>query len=87
MAKLGGNPNSATSQFFVNLSDNNTFLDTEANNAFTVFAQVLDMSVADAIEDLPVDMSNPSPYGELPLSNDNQLVVIQSVAGQGTVTA
>ena len=39
MAKLGGQPDSATNQWFVNLSDN-TFLD-EQNGGFTVFGKVL----------------------------------------------
>lgn len=54
MAKLGGNPDSATSQWFVNLADN-TGLD-EQNGGFTVFGRVLGdgLAVADAINDLPV---------------------------------
>ncbi|MCA9172674.1 MAG: carboxypeptidase regulatory-like domain-containing protein, partial [Planctomycetales bacterium] len=67
------------------MSDSNTFLDSEANNAFTVFGQVLDMSVPDAIAAIPVNKTNPSPYGELPLTDDNQLVVVQSVEGEGTL--
>ncbi|MCG8651967.1 MAG: peptidylprolyl isomerase [Pirellulales bacterium] len=80
MAKTS-NPDSATSQFFVNLSDQNTFLDNPNNSGgFTVFAQVLDLTTSDAIADLPIRV-NDSPYRELPVSNDNQLVVIQSIEG------
>jgi len=49
MAKLGGNPNSATSQFFINLVDNSRNLD-RANGGFTVFAKVIEgMDVVDSI--------------------------------------
>jgi len=41
MAKLSGDPDSATSEWFVNLADN-TFLDLESNGSFTVFGRVLD---------------------------------------------
>lgn len=42
MAKLGGDPNSANSQFFFNLNDNSASLDdTNNNGGFTVFGRVI----------------------------------------------
>jgi cyclophilin family peptidyl-prolyl cis-trans isomerase len=54
MAKLGGDPNSATSQFFVSLGDNRANLDYQ-NGGFTVFGRVAGngMQVADNISNLP----------------------------------
>jgi peptidyl-prolyl cis-trans isomerase A (cyclophilin A) len=48
MAKLGGDPDSATSQFFFNLGDNSANLDNQ-NGGFTVFGCVVDMTVVDQI--------------------------------------
>ena len=55
MAKLPDKPNSATSQWFVNLADNSANLDHQ-NGGFTVFGRVIfdGMAVFDAIEKLPV---------------------------------
>jgi ELWxxDGT repeat protein/VCBS repeat-containing protein len=90
MAKLSGNPNSATSQFFINLSDNNSFLDTAANNAFTVFGRVLSMSTVDDIAGLPITdvdgAATSSAYGEVPMAGNNQLVVVSAIKGYGSLT-
>lgn len=55
MAKVSGNPDSATSQWFVNLSDNSENLDNQ-NGGFTVFGRVVfdGMTIVDAIESLPL---------------------------------
>lgn len=55
MAKIGDLPDSATSQWFVNLADNSANLDNQ-NGGFTVFARVLGdgMAVADRINALTV---------------------------------
>jgi len=55
MAKFDGDPNSATSEWFVNLADNSANLNVQ-NGGFTVFGRVLGdgMNVMDAINLLPV---------------------------------
>lgn len=55
MAKVGGNPNSATSQWFFNLVDNTTVLGPAQNGGFTVFGKVTPPSLAvlDKIAALP----------------------------------
>jgi cyclophilin family peptidyl-prolyl cis-trans isomerase len=59
MAKLGGDPNSATSQFFVSLGDNRSILDNQ-NGGFTVFGRVAGngMVVAETINNLPTKTYN-----------------------------
>lgn len=68
MAKVPDNPNSATSQWFVNMA-NNTFLDSQ-NGGFTVFARVTapGMVVSDRIAALQVVNAN-STFTELPVAN------------------
>lgn len=69
MAKTGGDPNSATSQWFVNLADNSANLDNQ-NGGFTVFGEVThgSMAVVDAIARLPL-VNAGSPFDSLPLAS------------------
>ncbi len=55
MAKLGGDPDSATSEWFVNLRDNSANLDSQ-NGGFTVFGRVLGdgMTLIDSVSALGV---------------------------------
>jgi cyclophilin family peptidyl-prolyl cis-trans isomerase len=67
MAKLAGDPNSATTQWFINVA-NNTSLDTD-NGGFTVFGDVITgMSVVDAINQL-TRVNIGSPFDEMPVVN------------------
>lgn len=77
MAKLGAGPNTATSQWFINLGDNSSNLDKQ-NGGFTVFARVTvpGMAVADRIGALRV-VNAGSPYNELPVIDYTSGQVIQ----------
>ncbi len=63
MAKLGGDPNSATSQWFVNISDNSGNLDYQ-NGGFTVFGDIVGegMKLVDGVNGLPTYNLNPQYY-------------------------
>jgi cyclophilin family peptidyl-prolyl cis-trans isomerase len=72
MAKLSNDPNSATSEWYINLADNGgppNNLDT-VNGGFTVFGRVIGdgMSVGDAIAAVP-RYNFGSPFDTLPLRN------------------
>lgn len=74
MAKLDGNPNSATSQFFFNLADNSSNLDKQ-NGGFTVFGKlvnIVDQLTVSAMASAPVsDFSNgnkSSPFSQVPIN-------------------
>ncbi|WP_200988936.1 Calx-beta domain-containing protein [Anabaenopsis elenkinii] len=75
MAKLGNNPNSATSQWFFNLEDNSSNLNNQ-NGGFTVFGQVSsgnDLNTIDAIAAVPIyNASGFHPaWSDLPLILDD----------------
>ena len=93
MAKIGGDPDSATSQWFFNLADNSTNLDNQ-NGGFTVFGQTLseaDLAPLDAIAALPrfnaTQVFGQSAFGTMPLNltdsneltSDNQLVRYEDI--------
>jgi cyclophilin family peptidyl-prolyl cis-trans isomerase len=81
MVKQGGDPNSASNEWFVNVANNSGTLDSQ-NGGFTVFAQVLynGMSTADAINSLPtVDGSLLTPA--LPAKPDDPLPVLSASGG------
>ena len=64
MAKVGGDPDSATSEWFFNVVDNsggNASLDTQ-NGGFTVFGRAIgsSMNLIDGINDLPTRTVNPA---------------------------
>lgn len=69
MAKLSGNPNSASNQWFVNLANNAANLDNQ-NGGFTVFAHVTTpgMVVADRISALQI-VNAGGTYSDLPVAN------------------
>lgn len=69
MAKVGGNPDSATSQWFINLANNSANLDNQ-NGGFTVFARVTapGMVVADRMAALSI-VNAGGTFAELPVTN------------------
>lgn len=74
MAKLGGDPDSATSEYFFNAADNSSNLDSQ-NGGFTVFGRIVGrgLNVVDAINSLVTrDLSGfNSAFDNLPLKNYN----------------
>lgn len=77
MAKVGGDPNSATSQWFINLADNSANLDNQ-NGGFTVFGRVAGdgMPIADAISALPI-YHGPGAFSELPVRDYNSAQAVK----------
>ncbi|HUS06562.1 MAG TPA: peptidylprolyl isomerase [Bryobacteraceae bacterium] len=88
MAKLDGNPNSATNQWFFNLADNSGNLNNQ-NGGFTVFGRVANsasLAVMDKIAALKVYYAN-AKFDQLPLFNysggdvqDANFVLITSIS-------
>ncbi len=98
MAKLGSDPNSATSQFFFNESDSNAGNLDQQNGGFTVFGHVVGaqgLAVMDAIAAVPAPSPGPlaSPLDQAPLQNYgagssvqlSNLILIKSVTSASEV--
>jgi cyclophilin family peptidyl-prolyl cis-trans isomerase len=71
MAKLAGNPNSATNQFFFNESNNNAANLDIQNGGFTVFGAIINsagLTTMDTIAAVPIYNAG-SPFDQLPLRN------------------
>ncbi len=95
MAKLGGDPDSATNQWFINLQDNSGNLDNQ-NGGFTVFARVVDMTPVNEIVSFDtINVSSEFPRGDrrgaivnAPVVSENgetRIVAIQGFGGSGVV--
>ncbi|MEQ8847973.1 peptidylprolyl isomerase [Botrimarina sp.] len=72
-AKVGGNPNSATSGFFFNTIDNSENLDAQ-NGGFTVFARIVRgesvLNAIAALDKFDVDGQSGSTFDNVPLLNN-----------------
>ncbi len=85
MAKIGGNPDSATNQWFFNLADNTGNLDNQ-NGGFTVFGQVTQgMAIVDAIAAVP-QSNQGGAFTDIPLKDwtaggniTEHLIIIKSI--------
>ena len=97
MAKLGGDANSATSQWFVNMADNSSNLDNQ-NGGFTVFGEILGngMSIINAMGAVPtIDKTSIHPaFSELPLPdyvsgsvNRDNLIIINTMSEKLSISA
>ena len=98
MAKLGNDPNSATNQWFFNLSNDNAAILNLQNGGFTVFGRIVDsasLAVMDKLAAVPVPSPGPlaSPFNEIPLQNYTgtlsiaNLIVVNSITQVPTAPA
>ncbi len=89
MAKIGGDPDSATSSFFFNLGDNSANLDNQ-NGGFTVFGRVYDDASWDVVQTMnTLNIPGTSTdFPELPEDANGNLAIITdlSVLPENTFT-
>ena len=69
MARLGGRPDSATAQFFINVKDNRSLDQSRDGAAYAVFGKVVEgMNVVEAIKKTPVAAHGTIPGGKVPVT-------------------
>lgn len=78
MAKLSNNPNSATNEWFFNLTNNSANLD-QQNGGFTVFGEVINsdgLAIMDEIAGLPTINASQinGAFGDLPVLDDDKFL-------------
>lgn len=75
MAKIGGDPDSATVQWFINLEDNSSILD-QQNGGFTVFGEIHEsgMQVVDLIAAVETTAEGGA-FNELPMYQDSPISI------------
>ena len=81
MAKLGTDPNSATSQWFFNLANNGANLDNQ-DGGFTVFGHITNsagLAIMDRIGNYPTYNLDNGAFSATPLNNGNLLLVTSIV--------
>jgi peptidyl-prolyl cis-trans isomerase A (cyclophilin A) len=96
MAKVDGDPNSATNQWFFNLGNNSANLDSQ-NGGFTVFGRVVStagLAVMDKIGALPNSAVLAAPFDQIPLQNyssgsvqESNLIIVTSITQMDTPQA
>ena len=97
MAKVDGDPNSATNQWFFNLNNNAATLDGQ-NGGFTAFGRIVSKSsldVMDKIAAVPIATGVlADPFGEIPLQNytggsvqESNLIMVTSITQMDTPQA
>ena len=87
LALAGADLNSGTSSFFVNINDN-TFLD---DQGFVPFAYIQDMEIVDLIMalnqiDIAANVNERTTFSNVPLTEFNDLVIVNSVDVISTVS-
>jgi cyclophilin family peptidyl-prolyl cis-trans isomerase len=86
MAKVGGDPDSATNQFFFNLADNSANLDHQ-NGGFTVFGHVIGgMDLIDALASVATYDLGGAPLDEVPLVEDGGYLYFEVIVATDVVS-
>ncbi len=93
MAKVDGNPDSATNQWFFNLANNSSNLNNQ-NGGFTVFGRVINTASNTVMDRIAAQrvVNAGSPFDQLPLVNytggqiqDSNVILVRSITSLATI--